>query len=292
MAEDTNPSKRQRSEETNGKKKPLESDGKSCCCFRLVLDDHDSEDLSLETDEPLLPFLLQPLDARSFLQTHFRQCAVHVQAKSRRNRFQAILQEFLSSPSDIFQQTSSDNIFCWLQVNVPGKDKPLIHSMEVSSPETALALYQAGHPTYCRAPPPLEQALVQALLRETGLGCGQYDPTGNTWTCLGRGEVEVFLSRSSGHVTDWHVDFQENFTLQLSGRKKWRLSMEPTPGQKLQHPLRGCTPHYQAPDVVEGQIKAGRLANEEYILATDVATFVLGSVPWIIAISFVPKVEE
>lgn len=31
-----------------------------------------------------------------------------------------------------------------------------------------------------------------------------------------RGEIEVFLSRS-GHTTDWHFDFMENFTMQLKG---------------------------------------------------------------------------
>ena len=37
-----------------------------------------------------------------------------------------------------------------------------------------------------------------------------------------RGEVEVFASRA-GHTTEWHTDFQHNFTLQLSGRKRWRV---------------------------------------------------------------------
>ncbi len=37
-----------------------------------------------------------------------------------------------------------------------------------------------------------------------------------------RGEIECFAS-CKGHVTDWHADYQENFTFQLKGKKKWTL---------------------------------------------------------------------
>ena len=36
------------------------------------------------------------------------------------------------------------------------------------------------------------------------------------------GEIEIFVSRANNY-TDFHTDFQENFTLQLKGEKKWRL---------------------------------------------------------------------
>lgn len=32
-----------------------------------------------------------------------------------------------------------------------------------------------------------------------------------------KGELEVFVSRE-GHVTDWHTDFMENFTVQIRQR--------------------------------------------------------------------------
>jgi ribosomal protein L16 Arg81 hydroxylase len=38
-------------------------------------------------------------------------------------------------------------------------------------------------------------------------------------------EIEIFLSRA-GNYTDFHTDFQENFTLQISGRKRWYLVKE------------------------------------------------------------------
>ena len=94
------------------------------------------------------------------------------------------------------------------------------------------------------------------MLRDTGIGLGQYDPAGEKLTTLGRGEVETFIG-TKNHVTDWHTDFQENFTIQLSGRKRWTLKQG-----TVKNPLRGTTPHYcSSEDVIENQIKAARLTN-------------------------------
>jgi hypothetical protein len=70
---------------------------------------------------------------------------------------------------------------------------------------------------------------------------------------MGRAEVETFISTTVGSITGFHTDFQENFTIQLSGRKKWYLQKG-----NVAHVLRAVTPHYQV-SAVEGQIKAGRL---------------------------------
>lgn len=113
---------------------------------------------------------------------------------------------------------------------------------------------------------------------------------GGMSTTLGRGEVELFIgttsstataisrhdesidvssdnkkrSRSSSssssssnrHATGWHTDFQENFTIQLSGVKQWTLRRG-----RVKHPLRGTTPHFvRDVGVVEDQLKALRLS--------------------------------
>lgn len=54
---------------------------------------------------------------------------------------------------------------------------------------------------------------------------------------LTRGEVEIFIA-PEGHFTDWHYDFQQNFTLQLKGRKEWFFK------SGLVNPIKGFTPHY------------------------------------------------
>lgn len=53
------------------------------------------------------------------------------------------------------------------------------------------------------------------------------------------GEIETFVSRD-GNYTDWHMDFQENFTIQVKGSKKWRLCVQ----KGMESPLVGYTPHF------------------------------------------------
>jgi hypothetical protein len=156
------------------------------------------------------------------------------------------------------EETASESIFVWLQSHQSSREDKKINSIEVSDVTMAHALYQAGHPTYCRAPPDFEEFVLGALLENTGLGCGQYDVSGQSMTSMGRAEVEVFVSTTKGHKTGWHADFQENFTVQLSGRKRWRLQRG-----TVAHVVRGITPHY-AVSSVEGQVKAGRLDQEDF----------------------------
>ena len=60
--------------------------------------------------------------------------------------------------------------------------------------------------------------------------------------------------------TGWHYDFQENFTLQLSGVKRWTVQK----GTVRAPVARGCTPHYNAPEAVESQLLAARLAHRDF----------------------------
>ena len=235
-------------------------------------------------ESSLLSKLLWPLSPDSFMSSCFRQKAVHVQSNNT-ERTKKLSDEYLFGLDSlkIFEETSSDNIFLWItpkaepvaavdenshqkqngneSATICGQDSPpALHSVELADPQMANLLHTTSHhASYCRAPPELEQPLVSSLLRDTGLGCGQYDPTGDKLMTLGRGEVETFIG-TKGHVTDWHFDFQENFTIQLSGVKKWTLRQG-----RIRHPLRGATPHYHSGnDVIENQIKVGRLSNPAF----------------------------
>lgn len=55
-------------------------------------------------------------------------------------------------------------------------------------------------------------------------------------------EIEVFVAKK-GHTTEWHNDFQENFTLQLQGRKRWWFRRG-----AIVMPIRGLAPHYAVGD--------------------------------------------
>jgi hypothetical protein len=229
--------------------------------------------LTLNSD---LGDFIHPMTNKSFLENCFRKRAVHVtceqgQEETHLQRRVASLREEMCNldAETILRETSSDNIFLWLQqkrVVAATKDttsnnnnQNLIQSIEVSDVKSAIALHlTAGHATYCRAPPKVEQCLVSNLLRGTGLGCGQYDPSGESMVAMGRGEVETFIS-TDGHVTNWHFDFQENFTIQLSGIKRWTLQQG-----TLKDPIRGCTPHYASPESVESQLKVAHLCDRKF----------------------------
>mmetsp|Transcript_16452 Transcript_16452/g.35758 ORF Transcript_16452/g.35758 Transcript_16452/m.35758 type:complete len:694 (+) Transcript_16452:49-2130(+) len=242
----------------------------------------------------LLEDMLYPLPEKDFLQRHFRRNAVCIQREPRSRSNHIIVSDICSNylfdldVRQIFAETSSENVFLWL--SSPSSDATAfpttttatansLNSVEISDPETAHALYVSGsHPAYCRAPPTLEQRLVGSLLRATGLGCGHYHPphtetvTLGGGTTLGRGEVELFVGAAAppaprggggsgdevgnNRTTGWHTDFQENFTIQLSGVKRWTLRRG-----RIRHPLRATTPHYaRDASVVENQLKVARLS--------------------------------
>jgi hypothetical protein len=224
------------------------------------------------------------MSSKDFLESVFRKQALHVTSSDNKStnhnfskRIRPILEEMYGlDPERILEETSSESIFVWLcnanqttvdQSTTNSKNNStttttangMIRSIEVGDAATALQLHKVGHATYCRAPPRVEQNLVSSLLKATGMGCGQYDPSGESNLTLGRGEVETFMS-TNGHVTDWHYDFQENFTIQLSGVKRWSL-MHGT----IADPLRGCTPHYESPEAVESQLKSAYLYDRKFV---------------------------
>ena len=234
----------------------------------------------------LLADMLHPLPKRDFLMHHFRKDAVHIQRSPHSQTSEMLVSDICSNylfdldVRQIFAETSSENVFLWLRPvpsNEPTSTRQTLNSVEIDNPETAYQLHMSGrHAAYCRAPPLLEQHLVGSLLRATGLGGGHYHPphaetvTLGEGTTLGRGEVELFISAPSSsdgnvrnaemgnnkHTTGFHTDFQENFTIQLSGIKRWTLRRG-----RVRHPLRGTTPHYaRETSVVENQLKIARLS--------------------------------
>lgn len=220
----------------------------------------------LSGSKDLLNTLIYPLSPRSFHSSCFRQKALHIKSNNR-DRARNISETYMFGldAKKIFEETSSDCIFLWIPPNSNDthnkeNSKNALLSIEVQDPNTAHILHTcSNYASYCRAPPELEQILVSHMLRGTGLGLGQYDASGEKLTTLGRGEVETFIG-TKGHLTDWHTDFQENFTIQLSGRKKWTLKQG-----SVKHPLRGTTPHYKSSeDVIENQIKSARLSNPSF----------------------------
>eukprot|EP00980_Cylindrotheca_fusiformis_P023426 scaffold10476_cov142-Cylindrotheca_fusiformis.AAC.1 len=262
--------KRERTRQSASSKRPKTNACPANCPVQVLQADASkpSPPISLFPD---LDDLMYPLTGGEFLEDFFRKKAVHVTCQEGREKEHAeqrvsglIDEMFGLDPEMILRETSSENIFLWLQGKGGSKskletDSRQIRSIEVADVETALSLHNIGkHATYCRAPPNVEQRLVASLLKATGLGCGQYDPSGENLASMGRGEVETFIS-TDGHLTNWHYDFQENFTIQLSGVKRWTIQQG-----TIKDPVRGCTPHYAAPESVESQLKAAYLFDRKF----------------------------
>jgi len=136
---------------------------------------------------------------------------------------------------EMLASTASDRIHVWL--SAAHKSDSQMESITIEDPQTASKLYNSGHSLYCRAPADLESEVVPRFLSELGFGFSA--PHTDRFR---RGEIETFYSRK-GHITPFHTDFQENFTIVLSGKKLW--SFRPSTAK---YPLRGCTPHYKTTD--------------------------------------------
>eukprot|EP01049_Picozoa_sp_SAG25_P004176 SAG25_NODE_256_length_10933_cov_24.263522_15_plen_431_part_00 len=133
---------------------------------------------------------------------------------------------------------------------------PKIASFPVAEPTAARCCYEAGASLYFAAPPEMLGPWVGRLTADLGysLACGQNYQRAQQQM----GEIEVFVSRA-GHTTGWHIDFQENFTVQLRGRKRWRLARS-----ELSHPIRAFTPHFRGDNDIDEQLKCQRLQSATF----------------------------
>lgn len=218
----------------------------------------DTDDLCASIDTSTQPhdrwnvlsaFLGPSLSRRDFLERFWTKETYHGGAKTKESVL--LLKRILHDPvcglesldvRSLVESTPSPQIHVWVK-RTSANASPL-NSITVDA-DVAFTLHQAGASLYFRAPQDLEDALVTPLQRELGLHFGGVYPDGDR-----RSEVETFVS-TRGHTTEWHTDFQENFTIQLSGVKRWTFA----PGQN-RTPVRAQTPHYQEPvDVVETQAK-------------------------------------
>ena len=98
-----------------------------------------------------------------------------------------------------------------------------------------------GASIYFTSSPAFRNSYGKALAYKMGYDFASYFPGSTTKESPGDSmtEIEIFISKK-GNYTDWHVDFQENFTYQLKGSKKWRLKMD----HGMQAPVLGFSPHY------------------------------------------------
>jgi hypothetical protein len=197
-----------------------------------------------------------PLDA--FLQESFRNAAfaVKVHPKHRERRLEE-LSEAMDNfhPVKMLEASNSEAIHVWMKT--PGGE---LKSIRTDAAQ-AKACYDAGHALYFRGSEYLESTYLPPFAEQLGFGFAARFRDGNR-----RSEIETFVARP-GHLTTWHYDFQENFTVQLKGAKKWSFY------KGKSHPYRACALHFNGHEhqrTLNTQLQVARVDEPLFDVPADI----------------------
>eukprot|EP00756_Hemistasia_phaeocysticola_P039641 Hpha_TRINITY_DN16825_c1_g2::TRINITY_DN16825_c1_g2_i1::g.148902::m.148902 len=179
-----------------------------------------------------LESLIYPLSPGDFHKDIYRKRAAVFKGGGA-ERVQWLAHRFLGGMDLGFQleHTASERIHVWMR----GKETGQV-SFTVDTAQTAGDCWQCGASLYFRAPEDMERAFLPSVGQDLGMNFGLFDQGGET-----RGEIETFAAQP-GHRTDWHWDFMENITIQLSGTRRWYLK-----GSGQSHPHRAYALHFETP---------------------------------------------
>jgi len=177
-----------------------------------------------------LASFIAPLSADEFFRSEYQKRAfvarVHPKHRERRlEDLKAAMDNF--NPIEMLRESNSESIHVWMKTR-----NGELHSIRTDAAQ-AKTCYDAGHALYFRASELLESTLLPALARDLRFGVAANHRDGQR-----RAEIETFVA-GPGHTTQWHFDFQENFTVQLMGAKKWSFRRS-----GVEHPHRACATHF------------------------------------------------
>ena len=221
--------------------------------------DHSSEILSIRTiDKDVeveeitndLDTFLTPVVRKDFLAEFYcrKALAVKVHPCHRDTRL-AHVKEVLDQfhPVKMLAASNSDRINVWM---ADGTDS--LHSFKVT-PQEAKGCYDGGCGLYFRASEDIESEFVPSFLEALGHQFASVFRDGSR-----RGEIETFVTHV-GHSTNWHYDFQENFTIQLRGAKRWYLYPS-----GIANPHRGVAPHFKHQQVLHTQHHIAKCSEQQF----------------------------
>jgi hypothetical protein len=229
----------------------------------------------VDGDDDMLNQLIAPLEPEKFFEKHWhpKQAAAFLGGGATRSLPFKKIMDGLDLKS-LLERSPSDGIMCWMKPQQKHIVKGREHCVPLESitvdEATALKLHECfGAAMYFRAPEEVSDAVLQPLCAALGMNFTSYFADGAP-----RSETETFVAKK-GHVTGWHTDFQNNFTTQLKGRRRWRLrheyAGEQQPGFKVKdflkkvkgdqakvskNNVRGLAPHYATMETYETQMKA------------------------------------
>jgi len=185
--------------------------------------------------------LVWPVPSEQFLDECWNKRAVAFKAANARHRtgkIRAALHDL--DLEEMLGDSRSESIGVWF-----GKNGEPATSVQMDAAD-AFSTYTMvpNSAVYFQAPEEFIEATVAPLSVACGLNFGALYLDGEA-----RGEIECFVSKK-GHKTEWHTDFQHNFTVQLKGSKTWRFCRGP-----IENPIRALSPHYRTRSTYETQAK-------------------------------------
>ena len=148
---------------------------------------------------------------------------------------------------DLCENTASEQIHIWYPDRKgANSDKPKeTDSFGTNDIPLALKSLERGDASlYFGSPVEFREQYVKKLACQLGMNYTAYFPDFTSMS-----ECEIFVSKQGGY-TDYHCDFQENFSIQLQGSKIWKLCKS-----GMDSPLVGFSPHYAQSGNLEYQLK-------------------------------------
>ena len=121
-------------------------------------------------EDPLtLDALLHPLSKDEFLRQHFRQRCVVIRGGGAERAAPLFPAASAGDVEEVVENTASERVMAWVRTGgtvrtmdgLPPSRGTTARSIDVADPRSAVALHDAGHALYCRAPPGIEETLVK-----------------------------------------------------------------------------------------------------------------------------------
>ena len=162
------------------------------------------------TIEPGLNSFIWPITNHDFLKYIYNKGVLVIHNHSQRlNELKKDLYNF-----DIKKLLyNSSNCIVWMK-DIKSKQMQYINT---PSGSIAYNCYKSGHNIYFNPSLDIQQKYIKYLCSSLGA---------NFSANIHGGDLEIFAVYQK-HITPWHFDAQENFTIQLTGYKKWTLIKAP-----------------------------------------------------------------
>jgi ribosomal protein L16 Arg81 hydroxylase len=153
--------------------------------------------------------LIHPLSPTDFYQSFWHKKALVIRSPVK--RLTAVKKALYGlNVKRMLERSASHNLHVWQ----PSKTKG-INSYTTEDPEEALEAHEKHRASlYFGSSVEMRAEWCKQLLHQMGYSICAYFPGSQTEQSCGdtTGEIETFIS-SKGNYTDWHMDFQENFTI-------------------------------------------------------------------------------